>query len=175
MSASAIRHPLRPKNRPPADPHEPTVPNTTQKYHTTMSRILPLSAALLLLTACTPGDLPDGWYPAPDGNPKAHTATPIVTCGDFDSLRLDSLPSDNGTFIYQISGSVKPERRKRWAEATRKAVGRHLVFLYRGEIIAAPCIRMPMDAGTFSISSPELSGDADRMRQLFRDLEAQMR
>lgn len=174
MSASTIRHPLCPKNQPPAD-LGPSLPNTTQKHRTTIPRILPFAAALFILTACTPRNLPDGWYTTSGEGPDAPIGTPIVTCSDFAALRLDSLSSGEDRFVYQITGSVKPEKRKRWRAATRKAVGHHIVFLYEGEVLAAPCINMPIDGGTFAISAPEISGNADRMREIFQRLEAQMR
>ena len=143
--------------------------------HRLMLRILPFAAALCILTACTPRNLPDGWYTTSGEGPDARIGTPIVTCSDFAALRLDSLPSGEDRFVYQITGTVKPEKRKRWRAATRKAVGHHIVFLYEGEVLAAPRINMPIDGGTFAISAPEISGNADRMREIFQRLEAQMR
>lgn len=96
-----------------------------------MPRILPCAAALCILTACTPRNLPDGWYTTSGEGPDAPIGTPIVTCSDFAALRLDSLPSGEDRFVYQITGSVKPEKRKRWRAATRKAVGHHIVFVRR--------------------------------------------
>ncbi len=140
-----------------------------------ITRILSLAAALFILTACTPPNLPDGWYTASGEGPDTRIGPSIVTCSDFAALHLDSLPSGEGTFIYQITGTVKPEKQKRWTAATRKAVGRHIVFLYEGNVLAAPRINMPIDRGTFAISAPAISGDADRMREIFHSLEAQMR
>ena len=131
-----------------------------------ITRILSLAAALFILTACTPHNLPDGWYTASGEGPDTRIGPSIVTCSDFAALHLDSLPSGEGTFIYQITGTVKPEKQKRWTAATRKAVGRHIVFLYEGNVLAAPRINMPIDRGTFAISAPAISGDADRMREL---------
>lgn len=119
-----------------------------------ITRILSLAAALFILTACTPHNLPDGWYTASGEGPDTRIGPSIVTCSDFAALHLDSLPSGEGTFIYQITGTVKPEKQKRWTAATRKAVGRHIVFLYEGNVLAAPRINMPIDRGTFAISAP---------------------
>ena len=121
-----------------------------------ITRILSLAAALFILTACTPHNLPDGWYTTSGEGPDTRIGPSIVTCSDFAALHLDSLPSGEGTFIYQITGTVKPEKQKRWTAATRKAVGRHIVFLYEGNVLAAPRINMPIDRGTFAISAPAI-------------------
>ena len=86
-----------------------------------ITRILSLAAALFILTACTPHNLPDGWYTTSGEGPDTRIGPSIVTCSDFAALHLDSLPSGEGTFIYQITGTVKPEKQKRWTAATRKA------------------------------------------------------
>ena len=140
-----------------------------------ITRILSLAAALFILTACTPHNLPDGWYTTSGEGPDTRIGPSIVTCSDFAALHLDSLPSGEGTFIYQITGTVKPEKQKRWTAATRKAVGRHIVFLYEGNVLAVPRINMPIDRGTFAISAPAISGDADRMREIFHSLVALLR
>ena len=75
-----------------------------------ITRILSLAAALFILTACTPHNLPDGWYTASGEGPDTRIGPSIVTCSDFAALHLDSLPSGEGTFIYQITGTVKPAK-----------------------------------------------------------------
>lgn len=140
-----------------------------------MSRHLFPVAALLLLTACAPQRLPDGWYTTAGPGRDAAVGNPIVTCRDFAALQLDSLPSDDGSFVYIITGTLRPEKHDAWADATEAAVGTCLVFLHEGRTIAAPCVNMRNERGSFSISSPEISGNADRMREIFHSLEAQMR
>lgn len=83
-----------------------------------ITRILSLAAALFILPACTPHNLPDGWYTTSGEGPDTRIGPSIVTCSDFAALHLDSLPSGEGTFIYQITGTVKPEKQKRWTAAT---------------------------------------------------------
>ena len=140
-----------------------------------MSRRLFPVAALLLLTACAPQRLPDGWYTTDGTGQDAAVGKPIVTCRDFAALQLDSLPSDDGSLVYIITGTLCPEKHDAWADATEAAVGTCIVFLHEGRTIAAPCINMRNERGSFSISFPDISGDADRMREIFHSLEAQRR
>lgn len=125
-----------------------------------------------LLAGCT-STHPDGWYLLTDPATGTYAPEPIVTAADFATLRLDSFPNSEGRTVYQIVGSVKEERMDSWADATEKAVGRQIGFLYRGEIISAPRVNMRIDSGRFAISSQELSGDGRRMRTLYEHLKQQ--
>lgn len=137
------------------------------------TRFKVITAICFLLVGCT-GTHPDGWYLLTDPSTATYAPQPIVTAADFATLRLDSFPNSEGRMVYQIVGSVKEERMDAWADATEKAVGRQIGFLYRGEIISAPRVNMRIDSGRFAISSQEMSGDGRRMRTLYEHLKQQM-
>lgn len=126
-----------------------------------------------LLAGCTATN-PDGWYLLTDPATGTYAPEPIVTTADFATLRLDSFPDSEGRMVYQLVGSVKQERMDTWADATEKAIGRQIGFLYRGEIISAPRVNMRIDSGRFAISSQALSTDGRRMRGVYEHLIRQM-
>lgn len=116
----------------------------------------------------------NGWYFTEEGQGKAVVGKPIVTATYFEELRLDSTLNRENRMVYVITGSLLPDAAAAWADATEKAVGQRIAFLYRGEIITAPQVNMRIDGGRFQISSPELSADRQKVMELYDGLKKEM-
>jgi len=107
----------------------------------------------------------NGWYNIYDNRKDSISTDPIITVKDFIALELDSTLS-SGKMVYQIYGTVSKHKRNKWADATERAIGKRIGFVYNGEVITSPLVNMRIDGGRFSISS--LSGYD--MRTLFHQI-----
>lgn len=135
-----------------------------------------ITVLYILTAACTRTvDLPDGWYNITDIDTGAYAEKPIATVKEFESLKLDSMavPAD-GSFIYMITGKMKPGKVRAWSNATEKAAGTYIGFLLDGKIICAPMVNMSIPGGIFSISPREISGDGKKMKEILEKLQKQM-
>ncbi len=97
----------------------------------------------------------NGWYHIHDNRKDSISDSPIITVKDFVGLGLDSTLS-SGRIVYQIYGTVSKHKRNKWADATERAIGKRIGFVYNDEVITSPLVNMRIDGGRFSISS--LSG-----------------
>ena len=117
----------------------------------------------------------NGWYFITDSRTNAFSPSPIVTVADFEMLRIDSLLNTENTMTYVLTGKVKAGKIKTWADATEKATGKQIGFLYNGKIITAPQVNMKIENGNFLISSPELIEDREKILTIFEQLKKEMK
>lgn len=122
--------------------------------------ILKQTLMLVLLTIFSIGIIscnsirPNGWYHITDGAKDSVSSKPIVTVSDFETLRLDSSANlQRGEVIYQISGTMNESASKKWADATEKAIGERIGFIYNNEVICDPYINCRIESGSFAIST----------------------
>lgn len=130
------------------------------------------AALLFAMTACGSGagERPDGWYLIVDGEAVGE---PIVTVADFESLKLDSFPGEDGV-MCQIVGRLKDDKVSVWADATESAVGGTIGFVYDGRILSSPQVMGRIESGSFAISLPSgESADCD-MENIYRGLLEEM-
>lgn len=139
------------------------------------NNVLTLCMLGLLCLGCSTGQETNGWYFITDSKTNAIDKSPIITVADFAILRLDSFPgAEDNSVSYQIVGKVKDDKVQAWADATEKAVGSQIGFLYNGKIISAPQVNMRIEGGNFSVSSWELHKDRQKMTEIFEQLKKEM-
>lgn len=97
----------------------------------------------------------NGWYHVLDINRNSLSEEPILTVKDFAALRLDSGMYQSGEKCYMIVGEIKACRVDAWADATEKAIGCHIAFVFKDAIISAPQVNCRIEGGRFSISTLE--------------------
>ncbi len=121
----------------------------------------------------------NGWYHITDSTKMAFDKTPIVVASDFEYLAIDSMqqPSTSNYFpgevLYIINGKVSTAKTKDFADATEKAIGKQIGFLYNGEIIVAPQPNLRIEGGHFQIT-PSYLNDRKKMMQLYENLKKEM-
>lgn len=93
----------------------------------------------------------NGWYYVVDGEKNDVSHDPIVTVKEFTSLKLDSAGNPPR---YQIVGTISKHKWKKWEDATEKAVGKQIGFVFNNEVITAPKVNMKLEKGRFAISNP---------------------
>lgn len=111
--------------------------------------------------------LKNGWYFITDIKTDAIDKTPILTVSDFKYLRLES---DD----MEIWGEVKTDKVKVWADATEKAIGKHIGFLYNGRLISKPQVNMRIEGGRFNIIESEMTKKEGTMREIYENLMKEM-
>lgn len=128
-----------------------------------------LRIALLTLTlvifAGVSAEREDGWYLVDDSGKMSLADEPIVTTDGFAELRLDSGYNNNGEMVYMIAGRMTDENVTVWADATEKAIGRQIAFVYKGRTVCAPMVNARIESGNFSIS-----GTDALIKEIYRDL-----
>lgn len=134
-------------------------------------KYLILSAFCIILTNCTKKQDVNGWYFITDKQTQAFDKLPIVTVADFETLRVDSTLNSENAMTYVITGQMKADKIKTWADATEKAIGKQIGFLYNGEIISAPQVNARIEMGHFQISSQKLSKDREKMLGIYKALK----
>ena len=77
-----------------------------------------LSSALF--TSCSDKPVKNGWYPIRDCKTQTFDSSPIVTTADFEVLRIDSALNSANVMTYMITGKIKSDKAKVWADATEK-------------------------------------------------------
>lgn len=107
----------------------------------------------------------NGWYNILDGKKDSIAEVPIVTVKDFIALRLDSTGFPDHTY-FQISGTVSKHKRNKWADATEKAIGKRIGFIFRNKVVTAPQVNMRLESGNFAISA--LHGD--NLKEMFYEI-----
>ncbi len=134
----------------------------------------------MILFSCSTNERPNGWYLITDAATMTLDKTPIITVSGFDDVKLDSVQQPAiadlfpGQVIFQITGKIKADKVKKFADATEKAIDKQIGFLYNGEVISAPRINQRIDGGHFSITPPFMN-DRDKMMQLYEDLKKGMK
>lgn len=111
----------------------------------------------------------NGWYNILDGRKDSIDEVPIVTVKDFDVLSLDSTVFHDHTY-FQISGAVSKHKRRKWADATEKAIGKRIGFVFNNKVITAPQVNMRIESGNFAISAPH----GDNLKELYREMLQEM-
>lgn len=129
--------------------------------------VMLLSACLLVGSAAMAQSFPreNGWYNILDGKKDSIAEVPIVTVKDFVALRLDSAVFQ-GRMQFQIAGTVSEHKRGKWADATEKAIGKRIGFVFNNKVIADPQVNMRIESGRFAISAPH----GDNLKELYREI-----
>ncbi len=91
----------------------------------------------------------NGWYYILDGQKDSISKDPIVTVKEFNALELES----DAFGVPVIFGTISKHRLKKWADATEKAIGKRIGFIYNDSVITAPQVNMRIESGRFCISS----------------------
>lgn len=134
-----------------------------------------LGICCTLLANATNKQEANGWYFITDTRTNAFNPSPIVTVADFEILQVDSLLNTENTMTYILTGKVKADKIKTWADATEKAIGKQIGFLYNGKIITAPQVNMKIENGSFLISSPELLKNREKILAIFEQLKKEIK
>ena len=130
-----------------------------------------LSACLLWGSAAMGQSLQreNGWYNILDGKKDSIAKVPIVTVKDFVALRLDSTVFQ-GRMHFQIAGTIGEHKRGKWADATEKAIGKRIGFVFNNKVITAPQVNMRIESGRFAISAPQ----GDNLKEIYREMLQEM-
>lgn len=110
----------------------------------------------LLLSSCSQEQnkrRENGWYHILDNRKDSLSIEPIVTVKDFVALKLDS-SAISGQPFYEIEGKISKHKLIKWGDATEKAIGKRIGFVYNNEVITCPQVNMRLESGHFSISNP---------------------
>lgn len=130
-----------------------------------------LIVGMLLLSGYTQKtDYVDGWYRI-NGEDET-VGEVIVTVNDFAELRLDSALHQNGRMSYYIVGRVCKEKVKVWADATEKAIGSSIGFMFNNTLIVKPTVNMRIESGNFMISLPP--AQEREIKAIFEKLSREM-
>lgn len=109
-----------------------------------------LYALLILLFVACDSHRPDGWYHLSDnGAPLSH---PIVEVNDFKEVRLDSMARGDGEMIYYMAGCLTEDATVDFYDATCKAIGKQIAFVFEDSVICAPQVNHAIESGNFGIS-----------------------
>lgn len=93
----------------------------------------------------------NGWYYIMEGHEDSLSQDPIVTVKEFAAVRLDSA---GYPMKYQIVGTISKHRVGKWADATEKAIGKRIGFVFDDQLITDPQVNMRIESGNFAISDP---------------------
>ncbi|WP_101688479.1 SecDF P1 head subdomain-containing protein [Dysgonomonas massiliensis] len=110
---------------------------------------------VLLFTSCNQAQndsRENGWYNIQDNKKDSISIEPIVTVKDFVALKLDSIEIDGKPF-YEIDGKISKHKLIKWNDATKKAIGKRIGFVYNNEVVNCPQINMRLESANFSISN----------------------
>lgn len=139
-------------------------------------RIIIFLAAISFAYSCTTHfgtrKLADGWYNVADMENSIVENRPIVKASGFMDLSLDSCYiSGSAQMIYTINGKCRDV--EKFSEATEKAIGKHIAFLFDGKMVCAPKVNARIDSGNFMITLPAGTSHLDALMVL-NALEKQM-
>lgn len=109
--------------------------------------------------------LENGWYHIADGQKDSILLPPIVTVKDFVKLRLDT----DFYGKYSIVAQVSKRKLKDWADATEKAIGKRIGFVFNDSVISDPQVNMRIENGTFQITNREGKGIKAIYRALLQE------
>ena len=71
---------------------------------------------------------------------------------------------------YIIAGKIKSGKAKAWANATERAIGKQIGFLYKGKVITAPQVNARIDSRNFQIIPDGFCNDREKMFELYESL-----
>lgn len=109
--------------------------------------------SFITIGACSSGSKhADGWYPVADIPENMIEGDVIATTDDFESVILDTLSFPGTAFI---EGRLKPEKIRKWADATEERIGKRIGFVYHDSVVMAPTVNCRIESGTFSINSED--------------------
>lgn len=132
-----------------------------------MKHLFQYGLLILLFVACD-SHRPDGWYHlSENGTPLSR---PIVVVNDFEAVRLDSTASGDGGMIYYIAGSLTEDKRPFFYDATCKAIGKQIAFVFEDSVVCAPRVNQGIESGNFGIGL----NDADLAYRIWESLERQL-
>lgn len=126
--------------------------------------LLGLSFSLLSYSQATHRE--NGWYHILNGQQDSISKEPIVVVKDFETLKLDS----DSFGRVMIIGTIKKEKSSRWADATEKAIGKRIGFIYNDKVITDPQVNMRIESGNFMISNPY----GGNLREIYQQLLKEM-
>lgn len=126
--------------------------------------LLGLSLSLLSYSQATHRE--NGWYHIMNGQKDSISKEPIVVVKDFETLKLDS----DSFGRVMIIGTIKKEKAGRWADATEKAIGKRIGFIYNDKVITDPQVNMRIESGNFMISNPY----GGNLREIYQQLLKEM-
>ncbi len=112
----------------------------------------------LILCFCSSQPKVDGWYLIADSPDNSIVGKPLAIVKDFEKMVIvrDTFINDYDTIIqFVIQGRVNYEKRRQWAEATERIIGKRLGFLYNDSVVTAPQINARIESGAFQINSPD--------------------
>lgn len=115
-------------------------------------------AILLTLCACSSHRRADGWYQLADWPDNSVVGKPLATVNDFERVVIagDKFIEEGDTLSrLSIQGRVRPQKRRQWADATERLIGRRLGFVYNDSVITAPQINARIESGSFQINSSD--------------------
>ena len=124
----------------------------------------------MLFASCSEKQIKNGWYHITDGKTLTFDSSPIVTTVDFEVLRIDSALNSANVMTYIIAGKIKSGKAKAWANATERAIGKQIGFLYKGKVITAPQVNARIDSGNFQIIPDGFCNDREKMFELYESL-----
>lgn len=104
----------------------------------------------ILMGSCSIAHRADGFYPVADIPEDIIEGKAIVTTKDFAFIALDSLSCPNQTVI---TGKIKQDKIKKFADATERRIGKRIGFVYKDSVITAPTINCRIESGNFQINS----------------------
>lgn len=109
----------------------------------------------LLISSCNEvqeGSRENGWYHILDNREDSLSIEPIVTVKDFVALKLDSIEI-YGQTLYTIDGEISKHKLVKWGDATEKAIGKQIEFVYNNEVVTCPHVNIRSESSHFSISN----------------------
>lgn len=109
----------------------------------------------------------NGWYLITSGQKDSIADSPIVTVKDFIVLEFESDAYDTQI----ISGKICKQKQIIWADATERAIGQQIGFVFNDTVITAPMVNARIESGTFQISNPH----GYDLEHIFRELQKEIK
>lgn len=109
----------------------------------------------------------NGWYLIANEQKDSIADSPIITVKDFIALEFES--DAYGTQV--ISGKICKQKQIIWADATERAIGQQIGFVFNDTVITAPMVNARIESGTFQISNPH---EYD-LEHIFRELQKEIK
>ncbi|MDE5839571.1 MAG: hypothetical protein K2H49_01490 [Muribaculaceae bacterium] len=122
----------------------------------------------LSLTGCSAVHRADGFYPVADIPENQIEGKAIVKTNDIECIVLDTIADFNEIVI---TGILKKDKIKKFADATENRIGKRIGFVYKDSVITAPTVNCRIESGTFQINSK----DRNLILEIFSSLKKDMR
>lgn len=108
----------------------------------------------------------NGWYLIVNGQKDSISDSPIITVKDFMALKFES--DAYGTQV--ISGKICEQKQAIWADATERAIGQQIGFVFNDTVITAPIVNARIESGIFQISNPY----GYNLKSIYQQLETEI-